>query len=214
MPSLLLVWALCLSGCAPRFHYSPRHDAAYGPPTPFRGVQIERGDTDNSSRADGVISWSQSDARIVAEALADELKYSGLFEAAKVVRKADTSRSSSRFSHIVRFEIYKFHVRPDDNFGQKAGRAALKYMGPRGYFLGKGIPRKWVAEVEIEFSLHDARGSERIFSKVYRATPRSVSANGYSGTKEQERQFSLALEEVVKAFARDLARRAGGPPRN
>jgi len=77
--------------------------------------------------------------------------------------------------------------------------------------VGKGIPRKWVAEVEIEFELNELGSDRRILSKVYRASPRGVTVNGYSGSQKQQSELSQALEEVVKEFVRDLAKLPSAP---
>ena len=214
-PVLLTVaCALLASGCAPRFHYAPRHDAAYAPLTPKPDLQIERGDAARFARLEDAIAWSRTDEQIIAHALADELKHAELFRAVKVVDRAGPARGQDKYFHAVHFDIRKFGVRPQDNLVQKAGRAALKYLGPRGYFANKGIPRQWVAEAEIEFAWRDGPDGGRTFSKVYRATPRSVSASGYSGREKQERALSQALEEVVKAFVRDLAGQTGAQKSN
>jgi len=206
--TVLLMAAICgllAAGCAPRFRYSPRRDAAMrvAAPAPFPGVQIERGDT-SPARPEDAIAWSRPDARIVAEALADELNQARLFQRVKVVKKAVPEQRQVRYSHLVRFHIHRFGVRPQDNLAQKAGRTALKYLGPKGYFANKGIPRKWRAEAEIEFTVQDAQSGAIIHSNTYRARPRSVSVSGYAGTDEQARLASEALEEVLDGFVRNL----------
>lgn len=154
------------------------------------------------------ISWSKSDSQIIANALADELKYAKLFRPVDIVKVADPTRRKDRYSHLVRFHIHKFRLGPDETIAQRVGRAAFKSPGIRGYFIDKGIPRKWVAEVEIEFELHDARSGERILARTYSAKPRSITTGGFSDGKDERRIMSEALEEVVKAFVTDVAKSA------
>jgi hypothetical protein len=203
---LAIACLLLASGCAPHFRYAPGHDATYSVIEIFRGVQIERDATERVAKAEGEISWSKSDSQIIANALADELKHAKLFRRVDIVKVADPTRRQDKYSHVIRFDIRKFRLSPRENLAQSAGRAALKSRGRHGYFIDKGIPREWVAEVEIEFELRDASGGGRSFTRKYSATPGSVTVRGYSDGKEERQQMSEALEEVVKAFVADVGK--------
>lgn len=197
---------LLASGCAPRFKYAPHHDASYSSTPKYRGVQIERGETERIVKSENEISWSRSGSQIIANALADELKYAKLFRPVDIVKVADPMRRKDTYSHLIQFEIRKFRLGTDENIAQKTGRAALKSQGTGGYFINKAIPSKWVAEVVIEFQLRDARSGARILARTYTAKPRSVTTGGFSDGKAERQQMSEALEEVVKAFVSDIAK--------
>lgn len=206
----LLVVTACLllaTACVPRFKYTPRHDGSYSPAAKLRGVQIERGESERAIKSEDEISWSRADSEIIARALADELKYAGLFQRVNIVKAAGPTRRPERYSHTIRFTIRKFRLGTDDNLAQRAGRAALKSRSRRGYIIDKSIPRKWVAEVEIELELREASSGARILGKKYAAT-RSVSTRGFSDGDDERQRLSEALEEVVKAFVADIARSA------
>lgn len=90
-------------------------------------------------------------------------------------------------------------------FLESTGRKLLELQGIRGALIAESIPVKYIADVEIEFTVVDASTRQAVFGQTYTAT-RGFSANGYQGAGPKVQNTSAALESVVTQFVADLTR--------
>jgi len=199
---LALPVLLLLAGCGTSFKYRPSHAQSYTPISNNRGVAIIRGD---DLRIDTTHpDWSRGVPAIVADALVDELKHNRIFQRVKI-RGSLPKRSDTDYSHVVTFRIQQFEYHDESNALESLGRVALRAHGSEGPWIARSIPSKFVANVQVEFTVLDARTQQTVFTKSYLESE-SVRANAYQGETLQIEATSHALEKVVTRFVTDLSK--------
>ncbi len=144
--------------------------------------------------------WCENAEPIVAKALAEEVRRNKLFNRVKI--HADNV-NPKKFSQSVQFRVKKFECVSKTSFLESAGRTALEMQGIRGALIARSIPRKYTAEVEIEFEVLDVSTQQPIFDKSYSASG-VVTLNGYQSDKPLVQQMSASLETVLTQFILDL----------
>jgi hypothetical protein len=190
---------LCL-GCS-TFKYTPDYDHVYPPFANHTGLAIQAGE-DARPPEEKRPDWTKNAKAIVAHALADEVRHAKLFDRVKF---RDSGINTRKFSEAVRFRVIKFECYSQSGFLENTGREFLELQGIRGALIAASIPAKYIAEVEIEFTVEDPSTQEAIFVQTYTAT-RSFSANGYQRAGPKVQNTSAALESVVTQFVADLTR--------
>jgi len=191
-----------VTSCATSFKYTPRHDQTYPPPARQTGLAIARGQ-DLRPVEEIRPAWTRNAAISVAQALSDELKHGKLFQRIKVNAGP---LNPKKYSTVVQFRVRKFECYDQAELLQSSGRDLLQMQVPgfRGSLIAASIPIKYVAEVELEFTVLNAANGQSLFTKTYSAT-RSDSFNGYQGEKPEVHLTSAALEAVITRFVADLA---------
>jgi len=187
-------------GCS-TFKYTPKHDQIYTSIGNRSGLAIRTG-LDSRSEEEKRPNWTKNAEKIVALALADEVKHAKLF--ARVKMHAD-SVSLKKYSEIVGFRVIKFECNNQPAFLETTGRKLLRFQGIQGALIAESIPTKYVSKVEIEFTVLSASTQQSIFVKTYSAS-RSFIVNGYQGSSPKVQKTSAALEAVITQFVADLTR--------
>jgi len=200
--SALLV-ATLLTGCTgTRFKYQPAHAQSYAPVGNNHGVAIIRGE---DLRIDTTHpDWSPKVEAIVADALADELKHSRIFRHVSL-RNSMPKKGDKNYSRLITFRVQQFEYHDESNALESLGRAALRSERSGGTWMARSIPVKFIANVQIEFTVIDPASRQTVFTKSY-AENESVRVNGYQGESQQIHATSRALEKVITRFTADLAR--------
>ncbi|HEY3854606.1 MAG TPA: hypothetical protein VGO67_09455 [Verrucomicrobiae bacterium] len=190
--------SLCV-GCSTSFKYTPTHEQTYAAIANSRGLAIRTGE-DLRDTEERQPSWCRNAEPIIAKALAEEVRRAKLFNRVKI--HTDTA-NPKKFSEIIQFRVNKFECASKPSFLESAGRTALELQGIRGALIARSIPRKYTAEVEVDFEVLDAATQRSIFEKSY-STSGTVSINGYQSEKPLVQQMSTALETVLNEFISDL----------
>ena len=202
--AIALFLACLLTSCGTPFKYTPSHTATYAKAGNTRGAEILKGKDVRTGRNRKGVKWNKPVENIVADALADELRHSGIFARVEQSRNAAPSADSGAYSHTIAFKVHRLRLYNAATAGEIAGGAALGLLGVPGILIAGAIPTKWESSAEVEFEVTVAGSGQPVLAKTYTAT-RSISLKGYAGMNQQIRQSSDALEEVVKEFAGDLA---------
>lgn len=203
------VWAICL-GCS-TFKFTPLHPPVGGEGEPRTGLAIQTGE-DLRPANERRPAWCQNAEKIVARALAEEVRDAKLFRRVKI--HADRV-NPARYNEYVQFRVRKFQCYNQAGFLESTGRTFLRFQGLRGALIADSIPSKYISQVEVEFEVRNGPDEPPIFDKTYSAT-RTDSFNGYQGEKPKIQQTSAALEDVLTQFLVDLrsaAPSAGQPAR-
>ena len=186
-----------LTGCGTHFKYQPTHALSYPHISNNHGVAIIPGedlriDTEHPD-------WSRKVPTIVADALSDELKHNHIFQSVKI----RSSQPKKGYSHVVTFRIQQFEYHDESSTLESLGRVTLRSHGSEGPWIARSIPSKFVATVQIEFTVLDAKTRQPVLTRSYRET-QSVHANAYQKETPQIHATSQALEKVVTHFVTDL----------
>jgi hypothetical protein len=192
--------SLCV-GCSTSFKYTPKRDRTYAPIANRTGLAIRTGE-DLRPDDEKHPSWCKNAEPIVAKALAAEIRRAKLFNRVKIHSEAVNPK---KFSEIVQFRVEKFECVSKPSFLESAGRTALETQGIRGALIARSIPRKYTADVEVEFEVLDTSSRQPVFDKSYSASG-VVTLNGYQSEKPLVQQMSAALETVLNKFILDLTR--------
>lgn len=202
--TLALFLACILTGCGTPFKYTPSHTGTYAKAGNTRDAEILKGKDVRTGKDRKGVKWNKPVQSIVADALADELRHSGIFARVGQSKNEVPSADSGTYSHTIAFKVHRLRLYNAATTGEVAGGAALGLLGIPGVLIAAAIPTKWESSAEVEFEVTAAGSGQPVLAKTYAAT-RSISVNGYAGLSQQIRQSSDALEEVVKEFASDLA---------
>ena len=178
-------------GCSTSFKYTPTHQQTYAPIANRAGLAIRTGE-DLRDAEEKQPSWCKNAEPIVAKALAEEVRRGKLFNRVKI--HADAA-NPKKFSEIIQFRVKKFECASKPSFFESAGRTALEIQGIRGALIARSIPRKYTAEVEVEFEVLDAFTQRSVFQKSYPASG-TTTLNGYQSEKPLVQQLSKALETI------------------
>jgi hypothetical protein len=199
---IAVLTAVCfLVGCGTPFKYNPKHDQTYPAISDSLGLEIAGG-IDQRPDEEKRPEWSRDVARIVANALADEIQHDGLFRRVKIHLNGPTRHH--KFSYFVEFRVGAFQMFPRTGTAEQVGRTALDAMGWRGALISASIPTTWESQVKVEFEVFDAADKQSIFNRSY-SESRSLRVNGYQGKSRQIQQTSDCLEAVVQRFVGDFS---------
>ena len=203
---LIALSAFCLplvTGCSgTRFKYQPTHTQSYTPISNNRGVAIIPGE---DLRIDTTQpDWSPKVESIVADALVDELKHNHIFQRV-TIRNSMPKKGDKRYSQLITFRVQQFEYHDESNALESLGRVALRSHGSEGPWIARSIPAKFVATVQVEFTVLDATTHQTLFTKSYAETE-SVRANAYQSQTPQIHATSVALERSVTRFTADLVK--------
>lgn len=151
--------------------------------------------------------WAVNAEKIVASALADEVKHARMFERVKLhAGPVDPNK----YSEMVEFRVIRFECSNRPAVMETTGRELLSAGGIRGVLIADSIPSKYISKVEIEFEVLDPPTHRSLLIKTYTAT-RTFSVNRYQGEGPKMQNTSVALEDVVSQFVSDLANNKAGP---
>jgi hypothetical protein len=145
------------TGCSTSFKYTPSHEQTYAPIANQAGLAIRSGQ-DSRPPEERRPAWTKNAGTIAARALADEVRNAKLFHLVKI--HADRP-DLKKYSEVVQFRVLKFECYNRPVFLEGTWRELLGYSGIRGALIEKSIPSKYVAEVEIEFEVLNARQTAR-----------------------------------------------------
>lgn len=198
---LASVWVSLCMGCSTSFKYSPTRDQTYAPIANRTGLAIRTGE-DLRPEEEKQPSWCRKAEPIVAKALAVEIRRNKLFNRVKIHTDAVNPK---KFPEIIQFRVKKFECASKASFFESAGRVALEAQGIRGALIARSIPRKYTADVEVEFEVLDSTTRQPVFDKSYSASG-VVTLNGYQSEKPLVQQMSAALETVLNKFILDLTK--------
>lgn len=190
--------SLC-AGCSTSFKYTPTREQTYAPVVNRTGLAIRTGG-DLRPDEEKQPGWCRNAEPIVAKALAEEVRLNKLFDRVKIHSK---DVNPKKFSEIIQFRVKKFECASKPSFLESAGRTALEMQGIRGALIARSIPRKYTADVEVEFEVLDSSTRQRVFDKSYSASG-VVALNGYQSDKPLVQQVSAELETVLDEFILDL----------
>ena len=201
LSAMLFVIVAVGAGCATSFKYRSDYAHSFSPMAGEQGLAIRTGQ-DARPMEERQPAWAADAEKIVARALADEVKHAKLVRRVKI--HADAA-NPKKYPLAIAFRVEKFECHNQAAFLEGTGRTLLELQGIRGALIAESIPSKYISEVQVDFEVSDVATGQSFLTKTYSAM-RTERLNGYQGENAKVLLTSGALEEVVTQFLSDLTK--------